>query len=190
MDFPHTTPPPVEEDPEAHQCVTLSREESAREAMDADSLTVMRREVEEEEEGFPEATTLPPETRLARAMRSREESAREVTAAVTTTAKRALEILPPATTTVVATDPVAYASPSRRESASVASLAASLTRPLSHPVTTLGATKRLGLPRESPHPPPFLLTINTIGNEGACCRTPRVIQSPQYVCRQRLIWQF
>jgi hypothetical protein len=189
VDFPHTTPPPVEEDQEAHQCVTLSREESAREATDADSLTVMRREVEEEED-FPEATTLPPETRLARATRSREESAREVTAAVTTTARRALEILPPATTTVVAIDPVACASPSRRESASVASLAASHTRPLSHPATTLGAIKRLGQHRESPHPRPFLLTINTIGNEGACCRTPRVIQSPQYVYRQRLIWQF
>lgn len=190
MDFPHTTPLPAVEDPEAHQCVTLSREESAREAMVADSPTVMRREVEEEE-GFPEATTLPPETRLARATRSREESAREVTAAVTTTARRALEILPPATTTVVATDPVACASPSRRESASVASLAASLTRPPSHPATTLEATKRLGQLRESPHSRPCLLTINTIANGAASCRrTPRVIQSPQYVYRQKLMWQF
>ena len=123
-----------EEVPEAPLCATPSREESAREVMAADSLTAMRRVVEEEEASLEDTTQLPAE-RLALATLSKEESAREVMDAVTITARRALEILPPATTVVV-TGLVACALPSRRVSANAARLAVSPTRRPSPPETT------------------------------------------------------
>ena len=112
---PLTTPPlATVAAPEAPPLATHSREESATEAMLADSPTVMRR-VEEVEVDSLEDTTLPLVERPALAMHSREESAREVTDAVTTTERRVL-VIPPLVTTVVGTGPVVCASPSRRVS--------------------------------------------------------------------------
>ena len=115
-----------EEVPEAPLCATPSREESAREVMAADSLTAMRRVVEEEEASLEDTTQLPAE-RLALATLSKEESVREVMDAVTITVRRVQVILPPATIVAV-TGLVACALPSRRVSANAVRLAVSRTR--------------------------------------------------------------
>lgn len=167
VDSHRTTPPPVEA-PEAHQCAMLTREESAREASLADSVTVMRRVAEEEEEavGSQADITPPPATRLARATPTREASAREVTAAVTTT-RRKEQVTPLLfTTTAAETDLVASASPSRRVSVIVPSLAASPTRPLSHPATTPEGIRCGPMGRQSPCFTPLFLGIHTTGTNG------------------------
>lgn len=165
MDSHRTTPPPAEV-PEVLQCAMRTREESAREASRADSVTVMRRVAAEAAVGSQEDTTLPHATRQARATPTREASAREVTAAVTTTRRRAPVMPPLATTTVVVTDHVVCASPSRRESVIVPSLAASPTRPLSHPATTPEAIRCGPKDRQSPCFTPLFLGIHTTGTKG------------------------
>ena len=112
--------------PEASPYAMLSREASAREAMAADSLTAVRRVVEEEED-TPADTTLPPAERLALATHSREESAREAMDAVITTERRVL-VIPPLASSVAVTGLVACALPSRRVSAPEVQDADSLTR--------------------------------------------------------------
>ena len=135
MDSHLTTQPLAEEGvPEAPQCATPSREESAREAMAADFLTAMRRVVVVEEASLEDTTQLPAE-RLALATLSKEESVREVMDAVTITVRRVQVILPPATIVAV-TGLVACALPSRRVSANAARLAVSPTRRPSPPETT------------------------------------------------------
>mmetsp|Transcript_22723 Transcript_22723/g.21948 ORF Transcript_22723/g.21948 Transcript_22723/m.21948 type:complete len:104 (-) Transcript_22723:738-1049(-) len=87
-------------------------------------------------EATPVDITLLPVERPELVSLSKEESVREAMAAVTTTLKRVPVVMPPATT-VVATGPVVYASPSKKESVSVEMAVASPTRPLSLPVTML-----------------------------------------------------
>ena len=97
---------------------TLSRRASVSVARDAASLTVTTAPMALEEEAMVADTSPVVATtaeRPALAMHSREESAREVTDAVTTTERRVL-VIPPLVTTVVGTGPVVCASPSRRVS--------------------------------------------------------------------------
>ena len=159
-DSHHTTQPQEteEEHQEASPYAMHSREVNAREAMDADSLTVLRRVAVEDS---PVDTTQLPVERPALAMHSREESVREVTDAVTTTVRRVLEI-PQQATTVAVTGLVVCASPSRRESVSVERPADSPTRRLSLPVTTHLIKRALTippLPQISTTLLPFLIMI-------------------------------